>query len=76
MDTEAKERLKNTIRAKCAVCQSGRQYTNPLAKCFECKKKFCFDHINGGQLNKKMKSNETIRDVCADCVKKFNYYDI
>lgn len=76
MTSEAKTKLKNLPRARCAVCGSFRTYHNPMAVCFECGKKFCYDHIFGGQINPKMKENEGIRDVCDECRKKFDYQSV
>ena len=45
-------------RAQCSECHSKRNYTNPMARCWECKRKFCFKHIWGGQINDKMGHNE------------------
>lgn len=47
-----------------------------MAKCWECKKKFCFDHIWGGQLNNKMGENDEIRDICDNCKKVYKYKTI
>lgn len=61
---------------KCGVCGSWRSYYNSLAKCHECKGRFCYDHINGGQVNDSMKENEKAREVCDECRKKKNYRDL
>jgi len=73
MDKETKERLKKIPRTKCAKCGSKQHYTNPMAKCFECKKKYCFDHIWGIQVNNKMKENDELRNICDECKKKHGY---
>lgn len=57
----------------CNVCGSSRSYLNPFSSCFECKKRFCFDHIWGGQVNSKMKDNDWIRDICDECRDKHKY---
>ena len=69
------EKLHARPRTTCAKCGSKRSYTNPMAKCFECGKKFCFDDIWGGLYCKeRMKLTDTLRDVCVDkCKDKFNY---
>ena len=76
MDEAIKERLKNYKPSTCEICGRRSRYTNPLWRCYECRKKFCTDHIYGGQLNASMKKTETIRDICESCKKKFNYYAI
>lgn len=73
MDDKTKERLKAIPRAKCFKCNSMRAYTNPIEKCFECKQKFCFQHLFGGQVNSSMGKNDEIRNVCGGCRKKFKY---
>lgn len=70
------ERLRKLKRSRCVVCQSPQSYINPMAKCFECKKKFCFSHIWSGQINKTMNNSEELRDVCKECKLKFNYRDL
>jgi len=55
---------------KCAEC--GRA-SNHLAKCYECKKFFCYDHICGGMVNHTMRDTERIRDVCEKCKEEFTY---
>jgi hypothetical protein len=64
MTQESKDRLKNIKRSRCTICKTEQRYSNPMATCFECRKKFCFDHIKGGQVTKGMGMNELIRDVC------------
>lgn len=61
---------------KCTVCKCRRGYTNPMAKCFECKKPFCFDHIHCLQHKENMAENALLRDVCAKCIKKHGYKTI
>jgi len=41
--------------------------------CNECKKKFCFDHIYGLQINDKMEENEPVKDICEKCKKEHCY---
>lgn len=43
-----------------------------MEKCFECKEKYCYDHIKRGH-NKTMGVNDEIRPVCEICFEKFNY---
>ena len=49
---------------------------NPMARCFECKKKTCFDHITAGQIKDSMKENDEVRDICGKCLKKEGYKDL
>jgi len=67
MKQETIDRLKEIPVTRCAKCDSRRSYTNPMARCYECKKKFCYDHISGLQVNKSMKQNDEVRYVCGDC---------
>ncbi|MEA2036688.1 MAG: hypothetical protein U9O94_04220, partial [Nanoarchaeota archaeon] len=67
LDIKDKDRLRNIKRAICNKCKSISHYTNPMARCWQCKKKYCYNHIFGGQLNSTMKENDTIRDVCKSC---------
>jgi len=69
-------RLKKYPIKKCSVCNRKRAYTNPIAKCYECQQTFCYDHIYGGQVNKSMKDNEAIRDICSSCKQKYGYIHI
>lgn len=73
MTDVAKEQLRNTPRAKCAICGTKRNYTNPMAKCWECQKKYCFDHIFCGQVKVGMKETEEVRDICDNCRDKCGY---
>ena len=66
--------MKNKSNEKfCEVCpvRSG-----PRAKCFECGKRFCFDHIWGGQVCDGMNENDRIRDVCGLCKKELGYFHV
>ena len=67
MDEITKQRLKNIKRSECGVCGHKSTYTSPLAKCHECKKKFCYDHIYANQVKQGMKPNDPLRDVCDEC---------
>ena len=71
MDNSTKERLKNIERSPCVKCGQKRNYTNPLERCFFCKKKFYFDHITGGVITNDMKENDEIRNACDDCLKTY-----
>lgn len=75
MDTQ---RLKMLPRVKrtCAECGSVKSYKNPVARCFECGRIFCFDHIWGGQAKAGMKQGEPGRDICEYCKGKYNYKTI
>ena len=61
---------------KCSVCSAQRSYTNPLEKCFECKKRFCYRHIWGGQIKDGMKKDELVRNICESCRKSKGYKTI
>ena len=63
-------------QARCYKCDTGASYTNPMIPCFECRKKFCFNHIYSGQINKTMKSNDRVRDICKACKSKYNYKNL
>gem|GEM_PF-1614196 len=63
-------------RGRCATCDSRRSYTNPLARCWECKRKFCYDHIWGLQVNGTMSQNEEVRNICDDCKKLKGYRNL
>jgi hypothetical protein len=54
--------------ASCKICKTRNDYLSPLAICFECKKKFCFDHITCLQVNDKMDENDEVRDICDNCL--------
>lgn len=77
-DTTLSEKMASYkgIKKICEICGSKRNYRNPMAKCYECKKNFCFDHITAGNVNNKMLKGDEVRDVCEADVKKFNYYSI
>lgn len=68
-----KLKLASLPRTRCTKCGSVKSYTNPMAKCFECKKKFCFDDINCLQFKKGMKQTDELRDVCDACKDKYSY---
>lgn len=76
MSDQDKARLKQIPRPRCFVCGSVRHYTNPVEKCFECKKRFCYEHLWGGQVNEEMKENDEVKKVCEKCRKEFNYYSL
>ena len=66
--------LNGRPRTKCHVCQTTQRYMNPMARCFECKKKFCYDHILGGMVCPSMKENEEVRNICESC--KVGYHSL
>jgi hypothetical protein len=68
--------IREKEQTRCHTCKSFRNYWNPFAKCYECKKRFCYDCIFGGQIHPKQKENETIRDVCDACKEKHGYINI
>lgn len=63
-------------KLKCKICDKGQSSTNPIAKCFECGGRFCYDHIYGGQINKEMKKTDPIRDICSECKNKLSYFNL
>jgi hypothetical protein len=67
---------KHPRRAQCSKCGSKKSHTNPMARCWECKRKFCYDHIWGGQINDSMGQNEEIRDICDSCKKAKGYRNL
>lgn len=73
MDQESKDKLKLLPKVVCHKCQSKKSYRNPMAKCYECQNKFCFDHIDGAQHKDGMSKNEEYRSVCDDCRKIHGY---
>lgn len=76
LSNEAKEKLRNIPKSRCSVCDSPRSYTNPMERCFECKKKFCFDHIFTMQVKPNMKNGDPVRDICEKCKTKYNYKNL
>ena len=65
---------KNRI-LNCTNCKSRKCYTNPFATCYECRKRFCFSCIFGGQW-KKGQENEPIKDICDKCKAEYAYQTI
>lgn len=76
MSPSDKIRIKKRQIRQCFKCQSWFKYENPSARCFECRNRFCFDCIFGGQLNNQMRRDELIRDVCQSCRIVHNYWTI
>ena len=72
MSQATKERLRNTPKARCGICNSRRDYENPMAICFWCNKKYCFDHITCGYMRKNQPNNEELHDICDFCIKTVN----
>ena len=70
MDEATKLKLKQMGRTKCTICKSPQNYRNPVAKCDNCGKKFCFLHITGGVWIKGQLVNEEFRDICDTCLPK------
>ena len=62
-----------TATKQCTKCKRKRNGSNPFGKCFECKERFCFDCLWGGQVNDSMSASEEIRDVCDSCKAKYMY---
>lgn len=73
MDQETKDKLKLIPTKTCTVCKTKRSYGNPMTKCYECGKFFCYNHIQASQVKKGMGSGEALRDICGKCVSKHNY---
>ncbi len=70
MDNQAKERLKGLKRTVCPVCHRKQNYYNPVALCFGCKKKYCFDHISCGYTRENQPEGEELHDICDNCLKQ------
>ena len=64
--------LKKQPPTKCTACGTRKSYTNPVEKCVECGKRFCFDHIKRGH-NNTMSKNDEIVYVCLECFDSKNY---
>lgn len=61
------------ISGRCSIDGLQQGGGNPLSPCFECRKRFCFDHILSGQIKNGMKMGESVRNVCEDCAKLHGY---
>ena len=57
------KRLRSVPRSVCSKCGSKRSYMNPMAKCWTCGKKFCFDHITV------VTGKKSTEDYCDKCLK-------
>jgi len=73
MDQKTKDRLKKIPKTKCAECKSKKNSCNPMARCFECKGNFCYEHIWGGQFKESMRESDALRDICDLCRKEHGY---
>jgi hypothetical protein len=73
---EQRDKIKKSEVRNCTNCGGKKSYTNPFATCFECKKRFCFDCIYGGQVNDKMGENEEIRKICDKCRIQHDYKNL
>ena len=73
MTSAVRQKLASMPRSSCAKCHSIKSYTNPMAKCWECKRKFCFDHISCLQVKDGMKQSDEVRNVCKECIEKHGY---
>jgi hypothetical protein len=62
-----------SVKARCSECGSWRSYTNPMARCWECKKKFCYGHVWCGQINDNMGPSDVVRNICGSCQIASNY---
>lgn len=67
MNSDVKKILKKYKRPRCTECNSVRTYTNPLAKCYLCQNKFCFDHIWSGQVLQELGINHECVELCDSC---------
>jgi hypothetical protein len=76
MTDEQKAHLKSLPRKTCTACGSKQGYMNPMMKCFECKKPYCFEHSHRGLWKKGMKNTELWRDVCDSCKESKGYIDL
>lgn len=76
MNVSDKLKLRSLPRSRCTKCKSFRTYQNPMAKCWECRKKFCFSDINLGQINNTMKEKDEVRNICDWCKKEYKYVGI
>jgi len=65
--------IKKVGRARCSKCRTFRRYENPIAICWECKNRFCYDHINCLQVNSSMKENDEVRYICDKCKIEHEY---
>lgn len=63
MDNATKEKLRALPTTRCVVCKTPRAYTNPMAKCSVCRKKFCYNHITI-----KLEKDGTV-DYCDRCLR-------
>jgi len=70
MEKDIKDKLKSLPKTKCTKCGSAKCHTNPMAKCFLCGRKFCFDHVTCGVEIKDQNPNEELKDVCDFCLPK------
>lgn len=66
------------VASRCGGCGAKCNSSNPMHRCFECKKKFHVDSekecgIWGLQIKKGMMKNESARDVCLPCKEKHGY---
>lgn len=61
---------------RCSMCNCKQKYTNPITRCYECKKRFCFDHINALMYNNTVGANEEVRTICDSCAKLHNYLSL
>lgn len=53
-------------KKRCCLCGVNSGY---LAKCYECGKVYCYDHINGSGIKRGMHISARIKDVCDECLK-------
>lgn len=68
MTQSKKNDLSKIPRTRCFKCRSYKTYINPVAKCFNCKNKFCFDHIEAGHKFLGIRFEDALVDLCLECV--------
>lgn len=73
MDQRKKDELRRKPKTTCFQCHSIKSYTNPMERCWECKNKFCYDHIACLQHKEGMSECTPLRSVCAECRKSQGY---
>ncbi len=66
-------KLASIPRSRCSKCNTAKTYLNPVGKCHECHRKFCFDHLWMKLFKKGMRDNEEGRDVCDKCKEEHGY---
>ena len=73
MNQETKDKLRLIPKTVCFKCRSIRSYKNPMGRCYECKNKFCYDHLHSLQFKEGMSQSEELRSLCEKCKITHNY---